>query len=261
MKKTEDNLREDVPVFDMLAEYGAWAVVAGVVAEVGYALVYPEGKTWPQIWVPVIASGLVAFGVIVEIFAAGTATEARDALDRISNEKVAAAELKAAELENANLRLRKELGPRHINTMKFAKALEGLPKAPVEIMYVRDEKEAWNLAQHISSTLMMAGWQCSTPQPIIPPDTRFGNMMDSAQCAGGSSAGVCIVPYSVSPEESKAVSEAFIGNPVTAETPLIALIKAVRECDLSNWGYSANGKDAEIPVAPGCIRIVVAQRG
>jgi hypothetical protein len=126
MKKTDANLREDISVFDMLGEYGGWLVVAGVVAEVVYAILYREGKSFWQAFTPAIASGLVAFGVIVEIFSARKAADARDELVTRSNNKLAEALDRVADVEFANGFIEEKL---EMATNDLAKANRGLAEA------------------------------------------------------------------------------------------------------------------------------------
>lgn len=93
----------------MLEEYGGWAVVAGVLAEVLYAFVYRGDKPFWEAWTPVFASALIAFGVIVEILSSRKAAEASDELDRRSEERVADANLRAAEANQRAALLAREV--------------------------------------------------------------------------------------------------------------------------------------------------------
>jgi hypothetical protein len=106
MANKELMLREDVEIFDMLERYAGWLVVAGLIIEFSYAFWFREGVSFFERWGPTIANGAVGGGVWLEIHFAGRAKEATSELDRLSAEKVSAANERAAnaERETANQR-------------------------------------------------------------------------------------------------------------------------------------------------------------
>lgn len=160
MPETDANLREDKSVFSMLEEYGAWAVVAGVVVEVVYAAIYRGNKPFGEAWTPVFASGLIAFGVIVEILSSRKAAEASDELDRRSNEKVAAANECAANAERETEKLRAEFGWRFISGEQMPRLVHllGQSQGPVVIIYSIGDVESESYATQFMRAFVWAGW-------------------------------------------------------------------------------------------------------
>src|SRR5262245_25159077 len=87
-----------------------------------------------------------------------------------SAERIANAELKAEQL-------RRELGPRQLQRAVFLKEIAESPKAHVEIMYLRDDPECFDLAQQIRRALEDAAWDVNPPVaiPINPTAASSGN--------------------------------------------------------------------------------------
>src|ERR1700712_2981446 len=73
--------------------------------------------------------------------------------------------------EDTKLKL-EQSRPRSINQAQFRKILEGKPKAPVEILFLRDDGEAAQLSLEISSSLKGAGWAVEEPRPIVAADIK-----------------------------------------------------------------------------------------
>jgi hypothetical protein len=88
--------------------------------------------------------------------------------------KIADANRKAAQAVERAVQLRTDVGPRHLDTPKLRKAIEGMPhKAPVEILFDENSPDAPILAVQIYVGLRTSGWQASQPA-LIPPDTQPG---------------------------------------------------------------------------------------
>lgn len=175
MKKTDDNLKEDADIFEMLGEYGAWAVVAGVVAEIWYAVQFHQGKSFFEAWGTPIASGLIAFGVIVEIICARKVRSASEELDRRSNERVAQLQFDAfvamkqaedagkdaANARRETARLMAAVSGRRISPENMALLAEKLGEftAGTMITYVRGDPESEQFAAYIHLAFKNAGWK------------------------------------------------------------------------------------------------------
>jgi hypothetical protein len=165
-----------------------------------------------------------------------------------SSKTIAAAELKTEQL-------RKELGPRHIQREIFLKALSGQPKANVEIMYLRDDPECFELSQQIWRALEDAEWKVIAPFPIpqnISPDSL---KIPTAMSVDGQPSGVTIVTNSISEEESVAAKNQMLGEP-WERTPWTVLMNALAQ---SLGGIKGHGGGPNrTPI--GTLRIVVAPR-
>jgi hypothetical protein len=117
----------------------------------------------------------------------------KDELERYkldAGQAIAEAGARAAE---ANLALEKFKAPRQIKGAEFVRALAGKPKAPVEIVFVRDDAESWALSLQIEHWLKAANWPVSAPAAIAGPDEPKYATSPSAIQAGGQPRGVTIV--------------------------------------------------------------------
>jgi len=154
-------------------------------------------------WIGVVALGV---GVVcaVAIAVSGNIRDARLKLAlSASTERAAIAELKTEQL-------RKELGPRQVQREIFLKELEGQPSAPVEIVYLRDDPECFDLAQQIWRLLEDAKWPVKSPKPM--PVLIFSDNPTSIS-AGGQPSGVTVVARSVSTDEADAFQNRSSGKP------------------------------------------------
>ncbi len=78
-----------------------------------------------------------------------------------------AKDVKIAELNKETAQLRKQMGPRQIDGEAFKKYLEGKPKppAPTEIMFPREDGEAYSLSTRIRDILRILSWK-REPTPV-----------------------------------------------------------------------------------------------
>jgi hypothetical protein len=172
---------------------------------------------------------------------------------RFERQIVAAQELKIAELNNETARLRKEVGPRQIDADAFVKALEGRPKAPVEIMFPREDGEAFQLAMQFRDTLRRADWTATEPMPVPINDIpRLANQ-PSHIAAGGQALGVAVVVRAATQDDFKRLDDH------DAPTPVNAVTKAILQA-LGTVSRYAAGPDVFHPPPPGAIRIVVGSK-
>ena len=207
-----------------------------------------------------VLTGILAIaGALAWYFAdqAGAAKDARlkteissaDARGAEANEKAAKANERAATLEKeaatARLKLeelRRQVGPRQLDRQAFLNAIQGQPKARVEIAYLRDDPECFDFAQQIWRVLQAAAWDVSAPAPIPVASTTD----PTAMAVGGQPSGVTVV--------SNAATEAELrGKIVTPWTALqAALLQALGKISASAGGSSPPPVDA--------LRVVVAPR-
>jgi hypothetical protein len=109
----------------------------------------------------------------------------------MQRERAAKADVRAADAEAGLLWLEKRSLPRSVNEKVFLSALEGKPKAVVEIMYAKDDSDSWQVAMFLESSLRKAGWKVERPVPIPP-----GNGDEPAAFAfGGGGYGVTVVRH------------------------------------------------------------------
>jgi len=158
-----------------------------------------------------------------------------------------------AEVELA--KLKKQIGPRQLDREAFLKALVGQPKAPVEILYLRDDPDSLEFAQEIGNLLERAGWAVLARGPIPPPPPRSGADIPMTVSGGGRPAGVTVGAGSVSEEGGEAARKRAIGREDWVRTPWTVLSDAFGK---SMGKSQAAGNVATCP--EGIVRVVVGPR-
>jgi len=162
-----------------------------------------------------------------------------------SNERAAEAELK---LET----LRRQVAARHVQRDVFFRAVAGQPKARVELMYLRDDPECFELAQEIWRVLQDAQWDVIAPVPI-PPSVASANLQSpTSMSVGGQPSGVTVVTHSVSDKEA----EADLNSKNWEHTPWTVLSNALLQ-SLGQIKGSGGGPNSP---PEGTLRVVVAPR-
>ena len=111
MNKSDDQLRSEIAANESSAEWGAWAVVFGLILEIVLATANSlgYGNKGVENWGAVVADSLIALGVYCEIHFGRRASHGNGELRRRSDERVAEANARAAE---AQLALAKFRAPR-----------------------------------------------------------------------------------------------------------------------------------------------------
>jgi hypothetical protein len=165
------------------------------------------------------------------------------------------AEIARKETAEAKLQLeqlRKQAAARRIKREEFIALLEGKPKLPVEIMFAKDDGEAFQLSLEIRDSLRAAKWEVGEPFPIPLVTEPSLSQLPSAMAVGGQPAGVTVAAYSVSPEEAMA---RFPGQPkvVTAYTTLSDALLA------SLGTLSGSGGHLNRPIE-GTLRVIVGSK-
>ena len=197
-------------------------------------------------WIGVMA---LAIGVVCACAIAISGKIRDDTLNLALSEslqKTAEAKLKLEEL-------RVKVAARQIDGVTFQKLLEGKPKAPVEIMYPREDFEAYQLALQFRDILRISEWESAEPVPVPPGDVPRLINQPSIASVGANGAGVTLV-ISID-------SEAQIGavGDVKANSPLNALVVAVSRTLGGVSAATARPDVFHVP-PPGIIRIVVGPK-
>jgi hypothetical protein len=240
-----------------------------VIVEIAIAWVHPPYDSSLNKWGTTLADAAIALGIVGEVIFsrldARIQTELRsrsneqlvDAAQSASAANVRAAELnaRAAESERQLEELRKATKARRINGSDFVKALKGMPSLPVEIMFAKDDGEAFHLALDIRNFVRMAGWTTAEPVPIPPTTQPVPTIMG----VGGQPAGVSLVAHSMTQAEFNALGpqlEFDAPNPAAPTTPFLTLYRAL----ISSLGQlSASAGGPAVP-PPNTLRIVVGSR-
>jgi hypothetical protein len=168
--------------------------------------------------------------------------EARDELDK-------------AKATDAEERLRKATGPRQLNRDAFVNALNDQPKAPVQILYLRDDQESLEFAQEIENMLVRAKWNVTSREPIPAPKPAKSAAEDIPipMTVGGQPSGVTVVTDSVSEEEAAAATNRMTGKE-WVKTPWTVLEYAFEQ----SMGESKGASNKSVP--KGTLRVVVAPK-
>jgi hypothetical protein len=112
-----------------------------------------------------------------------------------SRAAIAAANARTAEAELRLEQLRKNVEPRRVDQPVFLKLLEGQPKSRIEIVYVRDDADAFQLSHQILDAFKKASWDVEQPVPIKPFDTYPYSVIPSVMSARGQPRGVSIIKH------------------------------------------------------------------
>ncbi len=166
-----------------------------------------------------------------------------------SNEQAKASELKLEQL-------RHEVGPRQLNRDAFLSALNGQPKAKVELVYLRDDPECFDLAQQIWRALLEAKWDATPPVPIPQSSAPFAAHVPLAMTVEGQPSGVTVVAHSISNEEVAIQADQFAGKHPGKATAWTTLSSALGQ----SLGRIGGGGGGINPPAEGALRVVVAPR-
>lgn len=199
---------------------------------------------------PISVTATVVFG-IVAVICPFIGVKISDLVQRASMEKVANANVRAAEVSFEHEQLKREVGPRHLNREAFLKALTGDVTGEVEILYSRDDAEAMELAQQIALALEEASWKVLKREPI--PNSNA--LLPSAMEVSGQPKGVTIAVPSITEQEWHAEQNQAFGKE-WIKTPYTVLYYAMAQAlgSVSGWVSGPNAPKA------GTLRIIVASR-
>ncbi len=142
---------------------------------------------------------------------------------------------------------------RQLNVERFLKALEGRPKAPVQIVVSNDDKEAFQLALQFQSLLRSATWTVSNIVEVSQRDLLRMASQPTYLTADDKLVGVAVAMLAESQEEFD-----LHGNR-EADTPLNALLEAILET-LGTANTYAAGQDVFPAPPPKTLRLVVGSR-
>ncbi|MGJ5036617.1 hypothetical protein ACQR13_21125 [Bradyrhizobium sp. HKCCYLRH3059] len=159
----------------------------------------------------------------------------------IAKEGTARANERIAELNNETAKLRQQLEPRKLDGETFVRLLRDGPKAKVELLYVKEDPDSYQLSLQIFWYLMHAGWDCEVEKPI-PPAAINSPYQDKP------------ATWSVVARETGISLVVHEDNDLKPGTPYDALLKAFH----ATPGRAETGIDSRVPA--GTIRVVVAPR-
>lgn len=226
------------------AERLASLIIVGLAVEI--AAVFMLHKPPLEAVLSIASTVLIIAGVWGELIFERCAKEAADGIVAQAKERVAESELRIAKLNKEAAELRKSASARHVDFQKFAKALEGEPKLPVEIWYSNAASDASMLATEINWALERAGWEFRRAIPIphaepIASDRDPRWLLSDISAAGGSSSGISVARHG--PVSTKDIS------------PQMALLHAIAE----GIGRTAHATGVET-VPEGTLRIIIAPK-
>jgi hypothetical protein len=133
-----------------------------------------------------IGAGLLAVAALIGTGVMGKKVNARQAEEILTLETgLADAKAKQAEAQTKLERLKTQVEPRRINREVFLKALEGQPKVPIQIVYLRDDQDSLEFAQEITNLLERAKWEVTAREPIPTPTEASRSDIPTAMSVGG----------------------------------------------------------------------------
>ncbi|MET2521741.1 hypothetical protein [Ralstonia pseudosolanacearum] len=221
----------------------------------GKPLEFWDSATVLLMWIAAISGALAAIsGLLGAIISREVTTitqresaehiAAANALAAKSNEVAATAALKLEQL-------RAQVGPRQFNRAAFLDALRGETVGNVQIVYLRNDPECFDVAQQLWHLLQDSGWQITPPAPIF--DGR--NAQPAAMNVDGQPAGLTVVASIQSQAEVDAQQLRVTGRP-WIHTPFTMLTYAIEQ-GIGRVSTHVNGPNHP---PQGTIRVVVAPR-
>lgn len=193
---------------------------------------------------------VVSFLILGVTLAIGTRLGIKQSKQILGLEKdLSDARTKYNESQSELIKLRKQIGPRQLNREVFWRALEDQPKAPVEILYLKDDQDSLEFAQEIENSLKKAGWVVTKRAPIPVSQSD----LPTAMTVGGQPVGVTVVTHSISDDEAVAIRNQIEGNE-WAKTPWTVLAYAFSQS--IGTGYTSSRES----VKEGTLRVVVAPK-
>lgn len=217
-------------------------------------------ELWESVflWATTIAALTGALAVGATFVAGIVGFNISDVVQREADKKISEARARTAEAELKLEQLRKQVGPRELNRAVFLKALEGHPKAPVAILYLRDDPDSLEFAQEIENSLKAAKWTVISREVIpTPSGIRSGPEIPITMSVGGQPSGVTVVAHSVSERESRASEFMIRSDWETTDwvkTPWTVLSNAF----LQSMGRGSSSSHTSVP--EGTLRVVVGPR-
>lgn len=210
---------------------------------------------WSGIWDRVENWAFLAVVVFlaIEFAAHHFAGPYKEVVEKARASEIARLNNETEQLQNDNLRLRKELGPRNLPFGTFVEALKGKPSAPVEVLYVADDFDSMALAQQIAEGLKAAGWPEPTRSPIWRP---IGWSDPLPMSVDGQPTGVTVVASIPDSRE-----EYFAGNGLPAVNAPMTPFRALQEALLAGLGKAQSHVNGPRAPKAGALRVVVAPRG
>jgi hypothetical protein len=209
-----------------------------------------------------VSNAALAFGALCVLLGTLGVIWSGGVRERFSNERIAinesqtaTANARAAEAELKSEQLRRELGPRHLQREIFLKEIAESPKARVEIMYLRDDPECFDLAQQVWRALEDASWDVIAPAPIPSNTIGAAASNPTAMAVDAQPAGVTVVVRGITQPEADAPQRAFLGQP-WVRTPYTVLMHALGD-SIGKVSGHAGGLNAP---PDGTLRVVVAPR-
>lgn len=161
---------------------------------------------------------------------------------------------RAAKAEGALRNLQLQVGWRSVNASTFLRVLDGQPRGKVEILYLRNDPECFDVSIQLRQLLTQAGWKVERWDSI--PEADGGEPI--AMTVDGQPSGITLVASSATREEMMAADKIIDDENATdwVKTPYtileVGLLRAVGKVNNHIGGPHAP--------AAGLLRIVVAPR-
>lgn len=229
-------------------EWGCAGLVAiAVAAEFVIAWIHPSYSSSLERWGSAWADLAVLFGILGEVFFSRRDSKIQTELRKRSNDKLGAAEERAAklEIEAAQLRLqwKRWIKPRSIiDRAAFLEELKGVPTPlTVEILCVMSPEEPWLFACEVHLLLASeAQWPIAFPVAVALTDSRLLPGAISTVDPGKPSSAIRLW---ISPADAEKNPDAR------------AQVAALRSAIESAIGVTAAGQNATLP--EGILRMVI----
>lgn len=201
MDEDEQQLRTTIENYTKRGDRSAFLVIAALVFEAGLAWWFSAGRPFVETCLLVAVDLTIAVGVYGEIHFANAAKAAVAELQRISDERVAAANASSAQanerastLNERATRLELELEQLRRNQLPrasrllagpFETLLRQGPPGTANVWYPPEDTEAYSLAIALHGVLVSCGWQIQERPRPIPPNMIGGTIIPPESAAYG----------------------------------------------------------------------------
>jgi hypothetical protein len=206
--KTEKELRDEFERYSDRENWSAWLIVVALLME-AYAAWYfsTPDKEWYETTFLIAANLAIAAGVYGEIRFGRKADTVGEALQQISDERIAASEARAAEAQLETEKLKAQFAWRFLPLEKVAELANKLRATPasVQISYLQSDPECLYFAKQWWAIFRMARW------PVQMQGSTSGELWFGIILEGGAGSNETPASQEATALVMKALSEAGIG--------------------------------------------------
>lgn len=218
-------------------------LVSAVLVTFGLFGEFSDSETWKKTGWYEAAKWVVIIGIVIELLGDAGVFQSGKRIQEVQDDKI-------SELEKA-------LRGREIDQAAFIKSLAGKSKAPIDLVYLKENGEVFSLALQIQRALRNARWVVSEPKPLSPKEMSdlYENWVGQPAQAPAAGVAIDLRVNATNPSLETMVS-------VMNEAPVSALLTAFEVGFGEKWSPRVFAASVWQPNAPphGTIQIAVGPK-